>query len=152
MIKSIIMLALTVLSMPGHAEVAQSEYILLAKDAQLVGDVRYESQPDYISWWRGIGSALSWKLTGISPGTYTVSLLYSLEGKPANRTFSMSTESDTKKIYSLLPTGGWNAFKNKQLGALSISGTDASFKITALAIPPAGYLMNLQKVILKKML
>jgi len=152
MIKSLIIFALTVLSVPLHAESAQSEYILLAKDAQLVGDVRYESQPDYISWWRGIGSALSWKLNGMPPGKYTVTLLYSLEGNQANRTFSMSTESDTKKIFTLLPTGGWNAFKNKPLGALSLSPTDVTFTLTALAIPPAGYLMNLQKVILKKML
>ena len=132
----------------SHGEQPQLE--LLAKDAVLKNDVKYNPQGDYIFFWSGPGSSLTWKLDNVEPGTYSVTIVYSLQGDRGKRQFNIPSGSDTKKIATLLPTGGWNTFKNKMLVPLTIAKTDTSFSITAVEIPPSDYLMNLQKVILKK--
>jgi len=130
----------------------QTEQTLLAKDAAIKGEVQYFTQGDYIYGWAGVGSSTSWKLNGFEAGNYDVTIVYSLQGERAKRQFNISCGSDTKKITSLMPTGGWNTFKSKSLGSIKISKSDTIFSVTAVEIPPTGYLMNLQKVTFKKAL
>lgn len=149
--KNRILFLLLAAAMVSLARAGDDPIVLDAKDATLTGQVQYNEKGLCLDFWKGEGSAASWKLPPMKEGTYNVSLNYSLLGAVAKgRQFEISSGSDKKQINGIPKTGSWDAFRDKILVPLKIAKTDASFTITIVKIPPDAYLMNLKSVTLKK--
>jgi len=119
-------------------------FLLLAKNAILQGNIQYDKPSRKLIEWKKSGSA-SWTLSNLPHGTYQATLNYH-SGPFAGGTISVSI-GPSSGTYSITGSGKWKDKKTLKFNEFEITKSSYSFVISAAASRTQG-IMELDSIVL----
>ncbi|MFM8885182.1 MAG: hypothetical protein ACKOKC_02025 [Chthoniobacterales bacterium] len=127
---------------------AKDEFVLLPKDARCKGPIVMAGPKEdgVIGYWTGLGTSVDWDISHIPKGRYSISIEYRARDVGGELELTVGEKRTREK---LRPTPGFN-YDKQRLGIIEISGGPANLNLEATKITSWGYLMDLKKVVLKK--
>ena len=119
-------------------------FLLLAKNAILQGNIQYDKPSGKLIEWKKSGSA-TWTLSNLPHGTYQATLNYH-SGPFAGGTVSLNI-GPSSGIYPITGSGKWKDKKTLEFNEFEITKPNYSFVISALASRAQG-IMELDSIVL----
>ena len=106
----------------SSAPQAEGTITLTAKDASLGNGTQYDSKRKLINDWSRYGAFASWKLSGIQPGTYKVTLHY-YSGNLGGGVLSIRSSSASDR-FSIAGAGKWDELRQYHVGKVRLNKDD----------------------------
>lgn len=122
-----------------------SSIVLAAGDAKLLGTLRHQGTPAVIAYWSKREDTASWQVQIAKPGTYAVSLNYSLVCPPVEYVLTLGDQS-IKGIPAV--TKSWEDFAVHKAGNITVAAAGTLTLTLKPTQTPNGGLLNLLSVTL----
>jgi len=135
----------------GITQAADGTLTLPAIEAVVHGQTaRYESGDgkDNIGFWTDPKDYVTWDITVKTPGTFEVEITYACEDPSAGSTFAVGAGREQLQG-KVEPTGAWNKFVTRGLGALKLPGAGRYSLSVKAGTMPHGAVMNLKAITLR---
>jgi alpha-L-fucosidase len=130
---------------PSIRQAADGSLKLLARDADLAGELLLEGDPPNIGFWTTAGESVAWTITVDRPGPFKVTLNHALApGNGGEYRLSLGDQAITGKLTA---TKGWQDFTRVDAGTITVAKGRNVLKIKPTKAPSGG-LMNLRSVTL----
>ena len=143
---------------------SSSSVVLPLAGATHIGQVSYSAETNTLGRFSTENARASWELRQIIPGTYDVSLTFSVnhkvevnpedssETEDAGGTFQIREDTKLQRVNSgansitheVVSTGGWDAFRTEIIGSITLASTPATIVLEALKPEPQGLMQLLE--------
>jgi hypothetical protein len=136
----------------GGGAASAGRITLTAAEARIIGsDAKLErtATEEHVGWWERTNTYLQWTARGITPGTYAVEAVYSLDPRFVGSTIAASV--GTQMVATKLgATKNWDDYHPVHVGDIRIDHAgDATVTLKALEKPTL-FVMNLQRLVLTR--
>ena len=142
---------------------ASSTVILALAEASTIGQVSYSADTETLGRFTTENSRARWEIRQIKPGTYDVSLTYSVnheeqddadfssETEEAGGTFTIREDTQLQRsdsgansiTHEVTSTGGWDTYRTEIIGSITLASASATIVLEAIA-PKTQGLMQLR--------